>query len=503
MRSTLVSAAVLFVVQAGAAVAHADPPSFDPAAIYKVPTGDGPRRGPDDAPITIVEWSDYSCKYCNRVNATLDQLDRLYPGKLRWVYRQFPLDPDNTLAAEASLAAAAQGAFWPMHDRLFAVHGLVDRAEVELIAGDLGLDMVRFRGDLDAGTFHQRVVDDQRVALELGVTGTPSFFIDGRPVHGNAPLRDFTAVIDEELVRAAKVTGPDRYVHLVNDGRAAADAPPGTERPLFHLDPLTTYSVGLGLPGHDTGPADALVTIVLWSDFECPYCQRNEPSVVRARKEYGAELRVIYRYMPVSSHPHAEIAAEAGVEAAREGKFWAFADRLFAEPGHLDRDGLLEAARAVGMDAGALAAALDDRRWRDAVAADSAAGSIAGVDGTPTMFVNGQPVLGAVSWDVLKDIIDRRKAEAETLVAHGIARADVYGVIMSAAQDGERADPGRMPIAASAAALELGPVERETAVEAACRGHDKGRAGKLAERLDGTRRRDAVEACAAYGIDLP
>jgi protein-disulfide isomerase len=499
MRSLLISALLL----AAAATAHADPPSFDPAAVYKVPAGTGPHRGPDDAPITIVEWSDYACKYCNRVNATLEQLDRLYPGKLRWVYRQFPLDPDNTLAAEASLAAAAQGKFWPMHDRLFAMHGQVDRAQVELIAGDLGLDMVRFRGDLDAGTFHQQVADDQRVAIDLGVTGTPTFFIDGRPVHGNAPLRDFTTTIDEELVRAAKVTGPDRYVHLVNDGRAAADAPPGTEPAAYHLDTLTTYDVGLGLPGHDTGPADALVTIVMWSDFECPYCQRAAPTLVRARKEYGNALRVIYRYMPVSSHPHAEIAAEAGVEAAHQGKFWAFADHVFANPGHLDRDGLIESARAVGMDTGALAAALDDRRWRDAVATDSAAGSMAGVDGTPTMFVNGQPVMGAVPYDVLKSVIDRRKDEAESLVAHGVDRADVYGVIMSAAQDGERADPGRMPIAASAAALELGPVDRETAVVAACRGGDVDRAGKLAKRLDGDRKRDAVDACAAYGVDLP
>src|SRR5689334_12488143 len=113
----------LLLLASLAPAARADHPVFDPAAVYKIPMGSGPRRGPDSAPITIVEWSDYTCRYCNRVNPTLDQVDRLYPGKLRWVYRQFPLDPDNTLTGEASLAAAAQGRFWPMHDRLFAVHG--------------------------------------------------------------------------------------------------------------------------------------------------------------------------------------------------------------------------------------------------------------------------------------------------------------------------------------------------------------------------------------------
>lgn len=491
------------VVAAVGTSARADHPSFDPATVYKVSLGTSPRRGPETAPITIVEWSDFACRYCNRVNATLDQLDRLYPGKLRWVYRQFPLDPDNTIAAEAALAAGAQGRFWPMHDRLFAVHGLVDRASVELLAQDLGLDMNRFRGDLDAGTFRAQVEDDQATAVALGVTGTPTFFINGRPVHGNAPLREFTGVIDEELPRAAAASGPDRYGALVAGGHPIADAPAGTERPIFQLDPATVYAVGLGMSGHDLGPADALVTIVMWSDFECPFCARNMPSLARARQEYGDKLRIIYRHMPLPFHRHAQLAAEAGAEAAHQGKFWAFSDYVFAHPGHLDRDGLIESGRAIGMDVAALAAALDDRRWRDAVAADAAAGAIAGVDGTPTMFVNGVPVIGAVPYERIKPVIDARLVDAEQLVAHGVDKADVYGVVMGAAHDGERADPGRMPVAASAAALELGPVDREAAVVAACRGHDKDRADKLAARLAGAGKTEAAEACAAYGVDLP
>jgi protein-disulfide isomerase len=495
-------AAVLLV---GLAVpARADHPAFDPAAIYQVPLGDGPRRGPDSAPITIVEWSDYTCRYCNRVKPTLEQLDRLYPGKLRWVYRQFPLDPDNTLAGEASLAAAAQGRFWPMHDRLFAVHGQVDRASVELFAADLGLDLNRFRGELDAATYRQQVLDDERVAVRLGVTGTPTFFINGRAVHGNAALRDFTDVIEEELPRAAAIKAPgDHYAALIAGGRAAADAPPDADRAHFELDAGQVYAVGLGLPGHDDGPGDALVTIVVWSDFECQFCAKNEPSLEQARAEYGDQLRIIYRHMPLPFHRHAQLAAEAGAEAAHQGKFWAFARYVFAHPGHLDRAGLEASGTAAGLDLAQLRAALDDRRWREAVAADAAAGSIAGVDGTPTMFVNGAPMVGAARYDRLKMLIDVRLAEAQQLVAHGIDRADVYGVLMGAAKDGERADPGRMPIAASAAALELGPVDREAAVVAACRGHDKDRADKLAGKLAGERRSHAAEACAAYGVDLP
>ncbi len=129
--------------------ARAERLGFDPAVVYKVPRGDAPASGPSDAPVTIVAWSDYLCQYCNRVQATLDHLARLYPGQLRWVHRTLPLDPDNTLGAEAALAADAQGRFRPMNDRLFALGGQADRAAVELIARELGLDMVRFRADLD------------------------------------------------------------------------------------------------------------------------------------------------------------------------------------------------------------------------------------------------------------------------------------------------------------------------------------------------------------------
>src|ERR1700759_4797266 len=135
------AALVVSMLLAIGGLARADRPSFDPAAIYKVPLGHAPVTGPADAPVTIVAWSDYACAYCNRVQQTLDHLARLYPGQLRWVHRTLPLDDDDTTAAEASLAAEAQGRFLPMNDRLYALSGRVDRAAVELIARELGLDM--------------------------------------------------------------------------------------------------------------------------------------------------------------------------------------------------------------------------------------------------------------------------------------------------------------------------------------------------------------------------
>src|SRR5688572_23268011 len=115
----------VLIVALLAATAHADKREFDPASIYKVPQGASPTEGPAEAPVTIVAWSDHTCGYCIRVQPTLDFLARLYPGQLRIVHRWQPLDEDNTLAAEAALAAAAQGRMRPMNERLYALHGKV------------------------------------------------------------------------------------------------------------------------------------------------------------------------------------------------------------------------------------------------------------------------------------------------------------------------------------------------------------------------------------------
>src|SRR4051812_10873584 len=190
-----------------AAAAHADRLGFDPRTVYKVPRGEAPANGPADAPVTIVAWSDYACAYCNRVQGTLDHLAQLYPGQLRWVHRTLPLDDDNTLAPEAALAAAAQGRFRPMNDRLYALGGRVDRATVELVARELGLDMVRFRADLDGRAYRASIAADMADAGALGVLGTPTFFVNGRPIHGNQPLSVFVEIVDQELARAAKHPG--------------------------------------------------------------------------------------------------------------------------------------------------------------------------------------------------------------------------------------------------------------------------------------------------------
>jgi protein-disulfide isomerase len=483
-------------------VAHAQA-SFDPASVYQVPRGTGdPTDGPADAPVTIVEWSDYACGYCNRVQDALDKLSRLYPGQLRWVHRTLPLDDDNTLAAEAALAAAAQGRFAPMHARLFAVHGRVDRAAVELLARELGRDMIKFRGDLDAGTYHAAVVADVQDAVRLGVNGTPTFFVNGRPVHGNQPLKVFVDTVAEELVRANRVaaTHPaDLYAALVADGKPTADAPADANNDQPELDPNTAYRVGLGLPGHALGPADALVTIVEFSDFQCPYCARQAPILAHARAKYGDAVRIIYRDMPV--HRDALFAAEAGVAAAEQGKFWAFHDQVFGHFGHVTRADLDGFAKAIGLDMAEFDSALDTRRYHDAVLAEYAAAEALGVDGTPTMFINGQPLVGARDEATFDRIIDAHLAQAKDALAHGVPRGDLYPLVMSMAKGADLADPSAIPTS-TIVKIEMRADDRARAVTAACRRHDVARAKTLANGLAPDLHERASAVCSGEGVDL-
>lgn len=490
-----------------------EPRAFDPALTYRVPIDGAPARGPADALVTIVELSDFGCPYCGRAQTTLAALERLYPGQIRMVYRHNPLDiEDASLAAEASMAAAAQGQFWPMHDHIFAAGGRVTRAQVEELALALGLDMARFRRDLDQHRHLPRIAADAELAHGLGVYSTPAFFVNGRPILGALPLGVFVHVVEEELARARALVASGTPRERVYDALMAKAHPRGApvdEGSLdaghapTELDPAHVYRVGPGLPGHALGPEDALLTVVVFSDLECPYCARLQPALRALRDEHGDDVRIVFRHMPLPFHPRAPLAAEAAVAAAAQGRFWDFHDRVLRTPHALARADLEEHARALGLDMNAFRAALDERRYFETVAADVAAAKALGVRGTPTMFVNGTPVVGSAPYDYLRRLIFAPKlAEARALMESGVPRAEVYDTLMRMADRTEARDQIRF--AGIEGAVELDREDRQAALVHACRTRDAARARALYESVDSAG--DAAEAylqCRPYGVDLP
>jgi hypothetical protein len=206
--------------------------------------------------------------------------------------------------------------------------------------------------------------------------------------------------------------------------------------------------------------------------------------------------------MAMLFHPSSAIAAEAGVAAAEQGKFWAFHDQVFAHFGHLARADLESYAQAAGLDLAQFRAALDTRRYHDAVIAETAAAEALGVDGTPTMFINGQPIAGARDDASMDRIIDAHLVQARAAIARGLPKGDLYPVLMDMATGDDRADPSAIPNP-TVGHLELRQEDRGRSVAAACRRHDAARAAKLAGALTGDPKRRVEAVCAGEGIDLP
>jgi protein-disulfide isomerase len=171
-----------------------------------MPVGDDPARGPADAPITIVEFSDFQCPYCSRATDTLKKLEAAYPGKIRRVYRDFPLvqiHPSAARAAEAGACANEQGKFWEMHDAMFDHPDKLGDADLKQSAAALGLDTAAFNQCLDSGRHTAQWKKDTAEGERYGVSSTPAFFVNGRMVVGAQPYESFARIVDEELARPA------------------------------------------------------------------------------------------------------------------------------------------------------------------------------------------------------------------------------------------------------------------------------------------------------------
>ena len=190
--------------QVAAAPAQSASPEANPSYTrYDIPTDGFPSLGPEDAPITLVEFSDYQCPYCKRWNDEVYQpLLAAYPGQIRVVYRHFPLTsihPDAMSAAIASMCAEDQGSFWQFHDKLFSDEYGLGRDAYINYATDLGLDATAFKTCLDSGKFDDFIQQDMDFSINLGIRSTPTFFINGLAVVGAQPFDVFKQLIDQEL----------------------------------------------------------------------------------------------------------------------------------------------------------------------------------------------------------------------------------------------------------------------------------------------------------------
>lgn len=177
---------------------------LDPDGVYEVPLGDSPRLGPDDAPVTIVEFGDFECPFCVKGNRTVQAMKERYGDDIRIVYKHNPLSFHSRafVAARASVAAHRQGKFWAFHDALYDQGAKIEKGTLDAVAKRAGLDMKKFQRAMNDPALDEQIQADLELGAQLGVTGTPAFFVNGRPIEGALPELQFRLLIEEELDRA-------------------------------------------------------------------------------------------------------------------------------------------------------------------------------------------------------------------------------------------------------------------------------------------------------------
>jgi len=428
------SAAVAAAPAAGAPAApRPGGPAGDPS-VYKVPLDDAPIKGPNTALVTIVEFSDYQCPFCSRAHNTILELEKQYEGKVRVAMKQHPLDfhPRAKPAALAALAAGEQGKYWQMHDKIFANQQQLEDGTFEGYAKDLGLNVEKWKADQQSPKFQTQIAKDTALAMQIGATGTPAFFINGKKISGAQPIDNFKKVIDEELAKANELvkggTPADQvYAKVIANGVSAPA--PAPQQPNQPSAPAPAAIRKVDVPADAPfkgGKAGAKVTIVEWSDFQCPFCSRVVPTIKQIQDSYGDNVKIVFRQQPLPFHNNAKIAAEASLAAHEQNKFWEMHDKMFANAQALDRASLERYASEIGLDVGKFKTALDSGKYTKRVEEDSAAGMAVGANGTPTFFINGREFVGAQPFEAFKNIIDEEIKKADAMLSKGIKAQDLY-----------------------------------------------------------------------------
>lgn len=394
---------------------------------FIVELGDAPTLGPETAAVTVVMFSDFECPFCVQGLETLKTLRDVYPDDVRIAYKALPMDrhPNALLAAMAARSAQSQGKFWEFHDLLFSGRRL-DPSVILSYAQHVELDMSTLVRDLDTLEYGPEVRRDARQARRLGISATPTFFINGRVISGAKPLAEFDRVIGEELryadnLRAAGVPDNQLYAETLRGGFEEVQYAKGRRG----LDPDGVYAVPLG-DSPRKGPDDAPITIVSFGDFACPFCAKGNATMERIEAHYGDKIRVVHKHKPLPFHRQADPAARAAVAAQTQGKFWEFHDALYAFGPKFGSEDLRTIAKQIGLDMQAFDAEMSAQPAADRVEADLALSMALGVNGTPAYFINGRPMEGAYPEIHVRLLVEEELDRVEVARKQGIAPADIY-----------------------------------------------------------------------------
>jgi protein-disulfide isomerase len=358
--------------------------------------------------VTLVSFVGYQCSYSRTLMGVLSDLKAHYGDELGLVLKHLPLSihPLGREAAVTALCANAQGKFWELNQALFSDNQLSPAAVLGK-AQSRGLDLKALKVCTDAGETRARIQEDGVLAQTVGARGTPTTFINGRQVVGAIPAKDLKAIIEAELVRVRE---------RVAAGTPITDLYPTLMKGAQVLEPLEERVVTLDMDRSPTrGSATAPVQLVVFADYQCPYCAKLEQTLQQVYQRYAGRVAVTVKHFPLSFHKQARQAAEAAHCANEQDKFWPMHDGLSTRFEALTPQVSDELALSIGLDMAVFKACLEDPKTAQAVDKDITEGKLIGLMGTPTLLFNGRRYdlsFGATA-DDLSQTIDRLLNEAQ------------------------------------------------------------------------------------------
>ncbi|MCA9513459.1 MAG: thioredoxin domain-containing protein, partial [Myxococcales bacterium] len=377
---------------------------------------------------------------------TLEQIVKQWPDDVRLVELMNPLPFHKSArpAAIAALAAQQQQRYWDFRDLLFASdqHAGLEDAALAGYARQLGMDAVRFKLALEDAALAAEVDRQQDAAVALGATGTPTSFINGQKIAGAQPFEKFAELVQAEL--DASVAANRRGDAWVEERTKAANAalagylyqgiePPRPQAEAEEDAPKvdeTVWRVTVDASDPSLGDPSAPVTVVEFSEFQCPFCARVKPTLAALKAKYGDKVRLVFKHNPLPFHDHAMDAAKAAVCAQKQGKFWEMHDLLFDNQRALEPADLRGYAQQAGLDLKAWDRCVKDKATEAKIKADQALAGAVTARGTPTSFVNGMRLAGAQPLDAFAAVVDTALARRDAQVPAGTAPEKAYDAIV-------------------------------------------------------------------------
>ena len=389
-----------------------------------LPIGDSPVRGPEQAAVTIVMFTDLECPYCRELHHTLTTLQQESPDDVRLVFKHTPLGFHRLAvpAALGALAAREQGKFWEYVDLVYAEQESLDEEAILAHAAALSLDLEQFRNDFGSAAHIAAVEADLALASQAGVQGTPTMFVNGVRVVGVYPVEQLRKLLDQQKELVARladagVRADDLYWRLVTVQYQAESPSNLDEAEDEDPSPVVTHVPIGDAPVKGAAADDTLVTIIAFSDFQCPFCADALGPAESALTAGAADTRLAFRHFPLGNHPQAGPAAIAALVAHDAGKFWPYHDLLFAKQADLSNEALIAHGETLGLSAKSIKDAFTSEAYQARVMADQRLGIDLGVRGTPTFFINGIMAMGIESSEQFERFVDEQRELARQIQA--------------------------------------------------------------------------------------